>query len=86
MAFIKGSYRDPYTVRDSEIAPPYRSTKTFYDTWIICIRNNAKNGFGAYTGLQSTAIGVKQGRIDQVDNGRFDCDRQNLEYLPFPIR
>lgn len=81
--YIKTRYFDPYSVRDSEAAPPFRNRKAFYDTWTLCIRNNAKNKFGGYTGLQATAIGIKQGQIDQVND--YDCKNRNLNYESLPI-
>ena len=83
VAYIKTSYFDPYSVRDSEAAPPFRNRKAFYDTWTLCIRNNAKNRLGGYTGLRTTAIGIKKGQIDQVND--YDCKNRNLNYQPLPI-
>ncbi|MDO8811894.1 MAG: hypothetical protein Q7J38_07705 [Gallionella sp.] len=83
-SYIRNNYVDPHSIIDSEAAPPFRNQKLFYDTWTVCIRNNAKNRFGGYTGRQITAIGIKHGQIDLVEeNEKYDCERVKFE--PFPL-
>ena len=85
--YIKTNYVDPYSIRDSQIAPPFRSRKAFFDEWIVCLRNNAKNQFGGYTGLRTTDISIRQGRVNigSIDETGFHCRRQNLDFEPLPI-
>lgn len=83
MNYIQSNYIDPYSIRDSEISPPFRSNKAFFDSWTICIRNNAKNRFGGYTGRRATDLVVQHGRIVQEDTAPSDC--RNVRYEPFPV-
>jgi len=83
MNYIKTNYADPYSIRDSQIAPPFRSNKAFFDSWIICIRNNAKNKFGGYTGLRATDLIVQHGQIVQEDTVPSDC--RGARYESFPV-
>lgn len=84
--YIKTRFVDPYTIKDAMAAPPYRNRKAFYDTWTVCLRMNAKNRMGGYTGLQYYSLGIKKGSIDQVDiNPRFDCRDSSLIFKPFYV-
>lgn len=84
--FIRSNYVDPYSIRDSVAAPPFRNKKAFFDSWTICLRNNAKNRMGGYTGLSYTALHIQKGAIVVVDpDGAFDCANPNLKYEPLPI-
>ena len=83
MNYIKTSYVDPYSIRDSQIAPPFRNNKAFFDSWTICIRNNAKNKFGGYTGLRATDLLVQHGQIVQEDSVPSDC--RGARYESFPV-
>jgi hypothetical protein len=59
--------------------------------WITCLRANAKNALGGYTGRQLTAVLISQGAIIDVKGGPSEledlgamwcADHQNYE--PFP--
>src|SRR5262249_55271923 len=66
---LRKSLFDPYSVRDAQIAAPKQAagpslnSDGFYTPWVICVRANAKNRFGAYTGPQHTALAVKGGQV-----------------------
>ena len=55
-AYIKANWKDPASIREAEIAAPveeivpaeYRSQ--FAPRWVVCLRLNAKNSYGGYTG------------------------------------
>lgn len=82
--YIKDSYFDPYSVRDSEAAPPVRQKAVFFDSWVVCIRNNAKNKMGGYTGRQTSSLSIQQGQIVHVrSNDDFDC--RSARFEPFPL-
>jgi hypothetical protein len=63
-AYVKTSFKDPYTIRDAEIAAPKPgrgpslNADGFKTPWVICVRANAKNAMGAYTGRKVTALAV----------------------------
>jgi len=83
--YIKSSYVDPYSVRDSEAAAPFRNKALFFDSWDICIRNNAKNRMGGYTGLTTSVISVQKGEVVAVDNSDFHCRGRNLKWESLPL-
>jgi hypothetical protein len=75
---------DPYSARDPFIAKPKNGGSVLYPGWVICVRVNAKNSLGAYTGPQITAVTVRAGKVTvaQTDTGWMFCD--GVEYEPFP--
>lgn len=75
---------DPYSVRDAMIAAPKNGGSGLYPGWVVCVRANAKNRLGAYTGQQVTAITIRGGRVVQTieETGWMFC--QGVEYEPFP--
>lgn len=58
---------DPYSVRDAEIAEPEVKQSIYLidpaPGWTICVRLNAKNRMGAYTGLKEDALLVRGDRV-----------------------
>lgn len=65
---------DPYTARDVEIAAPVPASMVFdggtlipHKGWMICMRANAKNRFGAYTGQQLTGMLIEEnGEVETI--------------------
>ena len=64
MAYIKSTFKDPYTIQDLtvqtpvkswETAPPLLGGKTVYG-YKIFFSVNSKNSFGAYTGIQQYVL------------------------------
>ena len=60
-------FKDPDSVRDASISAPkrasgpYLSPEGFLTPWIVCVRANAKNSFGAYTGKSTMAVLFSKG-------------------------
>jgi hypothetical protein len=91
-------FKDPDSVRDASISAPkrgsgpYLSPNGFITPWIACVRANAKNSFGGYTGKQLTAVIISRNAFVEAkggpsqyygDLGSMWCmDHQNYE--PFP--
>ena len=90
-------FKDPDSVKDASVSAPkrasgpYLSPAGFLTPWIVCVRANAKNSFGGYTGKQLMAVLIsknsvvetKSGLHQGVDTGMMWCqDHQNYE--PFP--
>ena len=69
---------DPYTARDVEIAEPIPAYPVFdgvtpipHRGWMVCMRANAKNRFGGYTGQQVTGLLIEEdGEVGSV-HGRL---------------
>lgn len=91
-AGIRDAFVDPYSIRDAEIAPPKRAvgpslnTDGFTTPWIVCVRANAKNRMGGYTGRQVVAFAVNGGKVvnswDEKHYSGAVCD--GVAYEPFP--
>ena len=72
---------DPYTVRDAEIS----NVATFSDgTQGVCVRANAKNAMGGYTGRQSMAINIRNGVLSGHTMNNQLCARPDVKWYPFP--
>jgi hypothetical protein len=68
--YVTRTFKDPYSVRDLEIDEPRMVNPLARGPeWIIPFRCNAKNSFGAYTGLQQHYVYVKHGVIDWGASG-----------------
>lgn len=91
-AHVKSSFKDPYTIRDAEIAPPKLAmgpslnSDGFTTPWVVCMRANAKNSMGAYTGRKFTAIAISGDKVvnawEAPEATGFLC--ADLAYQPFP--
>jgi len=67
--YVRQSFIDPYSIRDAEIAAPKLAAGagllgdgSFATPWLVCVRANAKNRMGAYTGRKATAIQIYRGK------------------------
>jgi hypothetical protein len=75
---IKTSFKDPYSIKDSEISAPFLKEEPFRSNkvWYVCFRSRAKNSFGAYVGLKDTVIYFKDLKIAnsiELDAGDIGC-------------
>jgi hypothetical protein len=77
---------DPYSIRGASITEPFPKAYGFSNIWAVCVEMNAKNRYGAYTGLQRTGYYFERGLITRsevhVEYG-FCYDRA-LIYSPWP--
>lgn len=72
LAYARQTFFDPYTVRDASISRPFVIPYGFSGTeqvWVVCIRANAKNRMGGYTGLQNTLIAFDGNSVDARRSG-----------------
>lgn len=52
-------WKDPDSIKNASITAPRRHTPgLFTSMWHVCVRANAKNGFGGYTGEKDMLIGL----------------------------
>ena len=65
--YLRRTLFDPYSVRDAEIAEPAVKASIYLldpaPAWTICVRLNAKNRMGAYTGMSEDALLVRGDRV-----------------------
>ena len=71
LAYIKSTYKDPYSIQDLQVgtpqrqfiqAPPLLGGGTTYG-YLIAFSVNAKNSFGAYTGVQNHRLLVRNEQV-----------------------
>lgn len=91
--YVRQTFKDPYSIRDAEIATPITNGPVLVPpmgpvamVWVVCVRANAKNAFGAYTGLQQVAVVIHKGRaVNSWDEQHYSghvCS--GATYQPFP--
>ena len=92
--YLRRSLFDPYSVRDAEIAEPKVMT-SFYlldpaPGWTICVRLNAKNRMGAYTGITEDVLLVRGDRVTISSNELTKAPTPSIgvcrdaKWAPFP--
>jgi hypothetical protein len=75
-------WKDPDSIKNASVAAPVRHMGMM---WHVCVRLNAKGGFGGYTGEKDDLIGIyDDGRPPEVVNSNiaWHCDQQ--AHVPFP--
>lgn len=75
-------FKDPDSVRDAEIGQimpgPFGST-------IVCVRLNARNAFGGYTGLTESTVQIGANRqVVNVQRATWSSGCNQYLYRPFP--
>jgi len=91
-AGVRETFVDPYSIRDAEIAAPKMAmgpslnSDGFTTPWVVCVRANAKNRMGGYTGREVTAFAVNGGKVvnswDEAHYSRAVCS--DVYFQPFP--
>lgn len=85
---VRQNYFDPYTVRDASISKPFAVNRIGHgEVWFVCVRSNAKNRMGGYTGIKPTAYWFRNGEIAPTSNESSQYDDFNCayaQYSPFP--
>lgn len=76
-SMLRSSLKDPYSVRDAQISAP---SPLVGGAQGVCVRFNAKNSYGAYTGIDTKAFVFRGGKAIEVMT--FSC--AGLSYSPFP--
>jgi hypothetical protein len=91
---LKQTLFDPYSVRDAQISRPRPGSAhlkggfSHAEGWAVCVRANAKNRMGGYTGVRDTLLILRNGSVVAVqdDSTHYDV-RTNCggaTYDPFP--
>jgi len=86
VAYFRKTLKDPYTVRDAEITEPtviFVGLVNGTTAPGVCVRMNAKNSFGAYTGVQAISVAFKAGKVFLVNPPLFDtCTKASWTAFP----
>ena len=79
--YVRKTFFDPYSIRDAEIS----NVVTLLETGVqaVCIRMNAKNRMGAYTGLKATSLRLKNGSVISGVTDAPGCYAAELRYSKF---
>lgn len=78
------TFYDPYSIRSVSVSTPIEGHIFFQRGWITCLKANAKNRMGGYTGLQSTAYLIHQGEVINVQENSDLCEESQVIYYPWP--
>lgn len=84
--YLKRTLKDPYSVRDAQITEPAVIFVGLVNGGTapgVCVQMNAKNSFGAYTGIQAAAVVFRDGQVIASIPPVFDtCTKSTWQ--PFP--
>jgi hypothetical protein len=81
---IRTTFFDPWSIRDAGIAEPVPGTSIYGHIMTVCVRANAKNRLGAYTGLEFTGFVFRDGQIAAQDQQNIAPLCAGAAYGPFP--
>ena len=92
VAFMRTYLNDPANVRDAFITEPEMKLVAGRNQYAVCVRYNAKNTDGKYTGSKDTLAVFERGRFDRAadrSSSREECTANpctagSADYKPFP--
>jgi hypothetical protein len=90
--YVLANFKDPYSIRDAQIAPPKLAAGpvllpsfSLVTPWVVCVRANAKNSFGAYAGASPTVLLIYNNRVETShENNAWVITCADVKYEPFP--
>lgn len=85
IAFLKTYLNNPEQVRSAQIAQPEKRSYRGRTLYVVCLRYNARDSGGAYTGVSDRFAVFAEGRFSSLvekEPARDMCDRAS--YQPFP--
>jgi hypothetical protein len=83
-AEVRKTFFDPYTVRDAQISAPIPGVSFLGAMNSVCVRANAKNRMGGYTGAKDTVFVFRGGVITTADQQYAGMICSTAAYEPFP--
>jgi hypothetical protein len=83
LAFLRTYLNDPSRIRDATISEPTLKTVGRVQRYVVCLRYNARDLDGKYTGAKDRLAVFIGGKLDQlVEQTRDLCS--GVEQKPFP--
>jgi hypothetical protein len=83
LSFLRTYLNDPARIRDATIADPMLKQVGPVRRYVVCLRYNARDSEGKYTGAKERLAVFVNGRFDQmVEQPRDLC--AGAEHKPFP--
>jgi hypothetical protein len=83
-AKVKETFFDPYSIRDAQISAGIPGTSFLGSVTTVCMKANAKNRMGGYTGIQTTAYVFRDGHLTATDAVYSPIVCNSASYGPFP--
>lgn len=80
---LRSAIKDPTSVRDASISMPALKWMGVGERYVVCVRFNAKNSFGGYTGLKETMAIFLRGTLFSLDYPDMGQCR-DVSYSRFP--
>lgn len=80
----RAEFFDPYSIRDAGISQPITGQALSGQVVSVCVRANAKNRMGAYTGQKVTAFTFQNGQISTTDHQYAALTCASAQFEPFP--
>jgi hypothetical protein len=68
LAHLRATLKDPTSVRDAHISQPFLRWMGAGNRYVVCIRFNAKNSFGGYTGPKDHMAVYVAGELSSIDS------------------
>jgi hypothetical protein len=86
LAFLRTYLNDPTHVRDASVSPPTRKDVGQGDRYVACVRYNARDSDGKYTGIKVGAAIYASAKLDRfLDTPRVTGELcKDAVYAPFP--
>lgn len=83
LAFLRTYLNDPSRIRDATVSEPVLRQFGAVQRYIVCLRYNARDLDGKYTGAKDRLAVFVGGKLDQlVEQPRDNCT--GVEQKPFP--
>lgn len=83
LAFLRSYLNDPSRIREAALTDPMLKQVGPVQRYVVCLRYNARDLAGKYTGLKDRLAVFVAGRLDQLlEQPRDICN--GVEYKPFP--
>lgn len=75
---VRADFFDPSSLQDVWISAPAQATMVFTPGWIVCLRANGKNRYGAYSGRQEYGYLINNGQVVQ-EGDHVSCPSAHYE-------
>jgi hypothetical protein len=86
LAFLRTYLNNPSHVHDASVSPPVLKSVGPGQRYVACVRYNARNSDGKYTGLKTGAAIYVSAKLDRFLDGPRDAADlcKDAAYAPFP--
>lgn len=83
LAFLRTYLNDPTNVREAAVSEPVLRPLGADTRYVACLRYNARDTVGKYSGARDRLAVYHRGRFDRlIENAREQC--KDATYMPFP--